>query len=108
MGKKLPYTPASRIQHYIRLCWLRSRERLKVLKAANYTCRQCNKKQSRAKGRIVKVQVHHKKKINWVKIIEFIRKEVLDKPQECLCEDCHKKETAEQVAKAKEDRELNK
>lgn len=103
MGKKLPYTPASHIIRYVRLCWLRSRERLKVLKEANYTCK-CGKKQSRAKGKEVKVQVHHIEPILWKKVIEFIRKEVLDKPQEVLCEDCHKKHTERQAKERKIER----
>lgn len=101
MGKKLPYTPASRISHYVRLCWLRSRERAKVLKDGKYTCCQCHRKQSRAKGNELKVEVHHKKRINWKKIVEYIRKEVLDRPQEILCVDCHKTETKEQNEKIK-------
>jgi len=101
MAKKLPYTPASRIAHYIRLCWLRSRERHKVLKEAQYTCCQCHRKQSKAKGKELKVEVHHKKKIDWKKIVEYVRKEVLDKPQEVLCKDCHKKETEKQNAENK-------
>jgi hypothetical protein len=96
MGKKLPYTPKSRIANWIRRGWLTSRERAKVLKEAKYTCCQCGSKQSRAKGKIVKVEVHHKKRIDWEKIVEFVRKEVLDKPQVCMCVDCHKKETAKQ------------
>ena len=98
-SRKLPYTPASRISHYIRLCWLRSRERHKVLKEAKYTCCQCHRKQSKAKGKKLKVEVHHKKKIDWKKIVEYVRKEVLDKPQEVLCVDCHKEETRKQNAK---------
>lgn len=101
MSKKLPYTPASRIAHYIRLCWLRSRERAKVLKEAKYTCCQCHRKQSRAKDKELKVEVHHKKKIDWKKIVEYVRKEVLDKPKEVLCVDCHKKETEKQNAENK-------
>jgi len=107
MGKKLPYTPASRISHYIRLCWLRSRERAKILKEANYTCSKCHRKQSKAKGHELKVEVHHKKKIDWKKIVEYVRKEVLDKPQEVLCVDCHKKETAKQVEKCRTKKRLN-
>ena len=96
MTKKLPYTPKSGIVRYVRMCWLRSRERAKVLKEANYTCK-CGAKQSKAKGKEVKVEVHHKKPINWEKIVEFVRKEVLDKPQEVLCKECHEKETKKQV-----------
>ena len=94
--KKLPYTPKSRIQNWIRRGWTQSRERAKVLKEAKYTCCQCHRKQSRAKGKELKVEVHHKAMINWKKIVEFIRKEVLDKPQEVLCVDCHKAETEKQ------------
>lgn len=101
MSKKLPYTPKSRIQNWIRRGWTQSRERAKVLKEAKYTCCKCYRKQSRAKGKELKVEVHHKKKINWEKIVEFVRKEVLDKPQECLCVDCHKKETEKQNAENK-------
>jgi flavoprotein len=96
MGKKLPYTPKSRIQNWIRRGWLTSRERAKVIKAAKYTCCRCGRKQSKAKGKELKVEVHHKAMINWEKIVEFIRKEVLDKPQEVLCVDCHKEETKKQ------------
>ena len=96
MGKKLPYTPKSGIVRYIRMCFLRSRERLKVLKEAKYTCCQCHRKQSRAKGKEVKVEVHHKAIINWDKIVEYIRKEVLDRPMEVLCKECHKEETRKQ------------
>ena len=106
--KKLPYTPKSRIANWIRRGWTQSRERAKVLKDANYTCRKCHRKQSRAKGKEVCVQVHHKKVINWAKIVEFIRKEVLDKPQECLCVDCHKKETAKQVKEKRVEKAKNK
>lgn len=101
MSKKLPYTPNSRIQNWIRRGWTQSRERAKVLKEAKYTCCQCHRKKSTAKGRVVKVEVHHKSLIDWKKIIEYIRKEVLDKPQEVLCVDCHKAETAKQVEEAK-------
>lgn len=101
MGKKLPYTPKSRIANWIRRGWLTSRERAKVLKEAKYTCCQCHKKQSTAKGKELKVEVHHKKRINWEKIVEFIRKEVLDKPQEVLCKSCHRIETEKQNAENK-------
>jgi len=96
MGKKLPYTPKSKIAGWIRRGWTQSRERAKVLKLAKYTCKQCGRKQSRAKGRIVKVEVHHIDKINWENVIRIVRDEVLDKPQEVLCTECHKEETRKQ------------
>ena len=101
MGKKLPYTPKSKIAGWIRRGWTQSRERAKVVKEAGYRCSKCNKKQSRAKGKEVKIEVHHIDKINWENVIRIIREEVLDKPQEVLCYECHKEETKKQVAEAK-------
>jgi len=98
MGKKLPYTPASRIATWIRRGWTQSRENAKAKKDANYSCCRCGRKQSMAKGRVVKIEVHHIDKINWENVIRVVREEVLDKPQEVLCRDCHKIETAKQVA----------
>jgi hypothetical protein len=37
MGKKLPYTPRSKVRAALRQLWLRSRERAAALKAANRT-----------------------------------------------------------------------
>jgi 5-methylcytosine-specific restriction endonuclease McrA len=99
MGKKLPYTPKSRIASWIRRGWTQSRERAKIIKEANYTCNQCGRKQSRAKGKIVKIEVHHIDKINWENVIRIIREEVLDKPQEVLCKECHHIQTEKQNAK---------
>ena len=96
MGKKLPYTPKSKIAGWIRRGWTQSRERAKVIKEAKYTCGQCGRKQSRAKGKEVKIEVHHIDKINWENVIRIVREEVLDKPQEVLCKDCHRLETDKQ------------
>ena len=98
MGKKLPYTPASRIMNWVRRGWTQSREKHKILKDANYTCR-CGKKQSRAKGKEVYVEVHHLNKINREKIVKVIREEMLDVPQIVLCKSCHKAETEKERAK---------
>jgi 5-methylcytosine-specific restriction endonuclease McrA len=100
MGKKLPYTPASRIMSWVRRGWTQSREKNKVLKDANRTCCQCGAKQSRAKGKEVYVEVHHVNKINREKIVEVIRQEILDVPQIVLCKACHKAETEKERAKA--------
>ena len=89
MGKKLPYTPSSRIMNWVRRGWTQSRERAKVVKEAKYTCCQCGSKQSRAKGKEVYVQVHHVNKINREKIVKVIREEMLDVPQIVLCKACH-------------------
>lgn len=103
MGKKLPYTPASRIMSGVRRVWGHSRERLKVLKKAKYTCCQCGSKQSRAKGKEVYVEVHHLNKINREKIVKVIREEMLDVPQIVLCKSCHKIETEREKAERKKD-----
>jgi len=87
-------TPTSKIKAALRQLSLRSRERAYALKRDQYTCTECGAKKSVAKGNEVKVQVHHKRGINWDKIIEFIRKELLCSPDnwETKCKDCHKSE----------------
>ena len=94
MGKRLPYTPNSKIKAACRALFLRSRERNNVLKAADYRCSKCKRKQSRAKGKEVKVEVHHKKGVlNWAKIYETLRKYLLNEnDMVVLCDRCHKEE----------------
>lgn len=95
MGRRLPTTPRSRVRAAIRQVWLRSRERLAALKRDEYTCQCCGKKQSRAKGREISVQVHHTKRIaNWERVIDMVFEEILCDPAhlETLCDDCHKRE----------------
>ena len=93
MGKKLPSTPRSRIRSALRQVFLKSRERAAVLKEANYTC-GCGAKQSKAKGKEVAVNVHHKTGIdNWNAIIDAVFNQLLNKDDmEVLCKDCHDKE----------------
>ena len=93
MGKRLPYTPNSKIKAALRQLWLRSREHSATLKRDGYTCQKCGKKQSRAKGREVFVEVHHKAGVtNWQEIYDVIRRCLLCDPDEMetLCKDCHK------------------
>ena len=94
MGKRLPYTPSSRIRDALRKLWLRSRERAAAMKAAGYCCARCGVKQSKAKGREVAVAVHHKDGIDWDGLLALIRQRLLQDPArlECLCEACHAKE----------------
>jgi 5-methylcytosine-specific restriction endonuclease McrA len=95
MGKKLPYTPNSQIRTALRRLWLRSRERQSALKRDKYTCCRCGAKQSKAKGREVAVEVHHKDGVpNWEELFITIRMFLLTDPEdlETLCETCHGKE----------------
>ena len=98
MGKKLANTPRSRVKSAFRLLWMRSRERAAALKAANYCCHECGAKQSRAKGKEVYLEVHHKDGIKWDAIIAYIYKHLLPNPSrlEVLCTSCHAKETEKQ------------
>jgi 5-methylcytosine-specific restriction endonuclease McrA len=94
MGKRLPYTTNSMIRSALRRLFLRSRERAAALKRDKYTCKTCSAKQSRAKGKEVYVEVHHKDGVmNWEIVFEFIRKYLLCDPEflETLCEKCHDK-----------------
>lgn len=102
MGRKQPNTPRSKIRSALRQLWLRSRERAKVLKEAKYTCK-CGKKQSRAKGKEVYVEVHHLKEIDWEDLINLVFERLLNPKQECICKECHAKETEKQV-KARSER----
>ncbi len=94
MTRKLEYTPRSKVRSALRQLWLRSREHSKALKNANYTCERCGVKQSKAKGKEVRVEVHHIYGIDWEYIIDEIYKEILCSPVhlEVLCEKCHKEE----------------
>jgi hypothetical protein len=95
MGKKLPYTPRSRIRSALRQAWLRSRERNAAIKRERNTCESCHKKGSAAKGREVKITVHHKHGIgNWEKVIDMIYEEILCPPDNLtvLCSACHDNE----------------
>lgn len=92
MGKKLPHTPNSQIRSALRKLFLRSRERAAVLKRDGYTCQKCGAKQSRAKGREVFVEVHHRGGVtNWEALFEAVREHLLCDPDkmETLCVDCH-------------------
>ena len=95
MGKRLPYTPNSQIKSALRRLWLRSRERASAIKRDKYTCQRCHRKQSVAKGKEFKVEVHHKSGIeNWQELYKAIRQHLLTNPDdlETLCPECHKSE----------------
>jgi 5-methylcytosine-specific restriction endonuclease McrA len=95
MGKKLPNTPRSKVRSAIRQLFLRSRERATAIKRDKYTCVACGKKQSKAKGKEQKVEVHHIHGIgNWEQVIDLIFTEILCNPEklQTLCPDCHEAE----------------
>ncbi len=88
-------TPLAYIRAVIRRhIWLKSRERAKVLKRDNYTCVKCHVKQTKKKGQERFVIVHHKYGINWKRILETIREEVLQDESRLitLCPKCHEEE----------------
>jgi len=89
--RRKPITPLSQIKNALRRVWLRSRERAKALKDHDYRCADCGIKQSVARGRVVKLQVHHEPPIDWTGILRLIRDKLLNVPQVPLCKDCHKK-----------------
>jgi len=93
-SRRLPNTPRSKIRAALRQLWLRSREHQAALKAAKYCCARCGIKQSKAKGREVKVEVHHRRGIAWEEIIDLIAERLLQTPEdyEVQCERCHEGE----------------
>ena len=84
-------TPRSKIRSALRQLWLRSRERATALKATGYCCTECGVKQSKAKGKEVKIQVHHDPPIDWDGILDLIIERLLSVPQMPLCKSCHDK-----------------
>ena len=94
MGRKQPNTTNTMIRSALRRLFLRSRERAATLKRDNYTCTVCGKKQSRAKGKEVFVEVHHRNGIQWSELFDQVRKYLLCNPDDMIthCVDCHKKE----------------
>ena len=95
MSKKLPTTPRSRVRNALRQVFLRSRERAAAIKREHNTCQQCGAKGSVAKGREVKIQVHHSEGIgDWEGCIDNVYTNILCSPDKMivLCVDCHRRE----------------
>ena len=60
------------------------------MKQAEYKCQDCGTKQSMAKGKEVKLEVHHVNGIdNWEKIIQAVQQELLGGELRVLCKQCH-------------------
>ena len=101
MARRSERTPRSKVKAALRQLWLRSRERAAVCKAESYTCEECNKKQSRAKGKEVAIEVHHVDGIDWDFLVDEVFRVLLVHPDklQVLCKDCHKKITEEHRCK---------
>ena len=72
--------------------WLCSSERCAAVKRESNTCERCGVKGSKAKGREIAIQVHHKHNaIDWDKILDAIFETLLVAPEflEVLCKKCH-------------------
>ena len=97
MGKKLTYTPNSKIKSALRSLFLRSREHGNAMKSSGYRCRRCGVKKSTAKGKEVKVEIHHTQGVkNWDEMYAAIRKHLLNESEFIpLCEHCHDTEHSE-------------
>ena len=86
-------TPDGRIRSVLRKLWLQSRERASALKRDKYTCQECKRKQSVAKGKECKVHVHHTSGIKWDSLLRAIKRDLLCDISKLvtLCKDCHDK-----------------
>ena len=71
-----------------------------------YCCQHCGVKQSKRKGFEVAVNVHHCYGVKWVEMIEYIRQELLVKPEDLvtLCKSCHDEEHKQTPDPAPEDK----
>lgn len=91
MAKKKESTPRSRVRSALRQVWLRSRERAAAIKRENGCCEVCGKKQSAARGREVRLEIHHQDGVALEEIIDLVFQELLCHPDRLtvLCSDCH-------------------
>ena len=91
MAKKLPITPTFRIRSKLSMLFTQSRERAAAVKRTGNCCERCGQKGSRAKGREVKIDVHHKNPTDYKKLIDMVRELLLVSPDdlEVLCRECH-------------------
>ena len=99
MGKKAAPRPkaprpVAQAKSAIRAAWMRSRERGAALKRDGYRCQGCGVKKSTAKGREVKVIVHHIDGVRWQGTFHEAAGDMFCDPSRLmtLCPDCHEKE----------------
>ena len=71
---------------------MRSPERGQALKRDGYRCTTCDVKQSKAKGRAVKVVVHHIDGVRWTGTFREMAEDMFCPPSRLttLCVGCHK------------------
>jgi len=86
-------TPRSTVRAGMRRMWLRSRERGTAMKLAGRACACCGAKQIVATPD-VRLEVHHKRGIDWEAMIDMYFERVLQRPEDytVLCKECHKDE----------------
>ena len=92
--KPSEFTTKGVVRSWLRRLWLRSKERSAALKRERYCCQRCGVKQSVAKGREVKLHVHHIDGIDWDGVTEVVIERLLPHPDrlEVLCKACHDEE----------------
>ena len=75
----------------LRRGWLRSPERAEALKRTGYCCEICGVKQSTAKGKEQKIQVHHPNGVDLTKCWEEAKAQMFVPADELIpvCPDCH-------------------
>jgi hypothetical protein len=73
------------------MIWLRCPERYNALKETAQCCCTCGVKKSQAKGRVVKMYVHHLHRPNWERILQVLKEELFSEPIYLwpLCVECH-------------------
>jgi predicted HNH restriction endonuclease len=84
-------TPRSTIKGTLQRLFVRSRERSTAMRASGYTCTECGLKQSTAKGRKVKLCVHHMDLAKLNELTDMVYEYLLHRPEKLqpLCKDCH-------------------
>ena len=88
--KLKPYTPNSRITGGFARTFTNSREHGEALKKTGHRCYQCGVKRSVAKGKEVKLYVHHIIPVNIKRVMEIYREEYLQQNNLMpVCKECH-------------------
>ena len=100
--KKKPTTPRSQVRSALRQLWLRSRERAAAVKRDKYTCQDCSRKQSKAKGKEFSVEVDHIAGVEWEHLIDEVFRVLLVPPEglATVCRPCHTARTVSRASKA--------